>query len=611
MNTSNQKTSERMKKQFAEGTHPFQQYKERMYLGIPEELRGITAIPQQIINPHPAPVYVPVDKRKFIEDQFLIRAKEEQGNMGYVIPFKLNKVQNKYYDAIFEDRPDFEGVREIILKARQQGFCASEQSKVLTTDLKWIKLKDIQIGQELIAVDEFPEKGRGKDRKIRGAIVEGKRNVYEKAFELKMDNGQKLILTAPHRLLSVINGGTYTKWKSVSELKKGERIRYITRVWGESNLDDAWMGGIIDGEGHIRAKKSGGAEVKICQVKGDVWDKMVDYTKRSGFSYREDWDNRKAGEKSKFGNKPVGSITFDRMNELFELLGKTGSLKGKKIHWWDGKSLPGKRSGKAWSKILSIKPLGKKRMVDLQTSEKTFILDGFVSHNSSFILALFTVDFLTRPNSVSVCISYRSDETKRLFRRVHFYIESYCEKNGFDVRDYLSVDTKDELENATNNSYFYIGTAGAKVGGRGATVTNLHFSEAAFFEDTEKITAKEIIEATSQQVPQEHGMVFIESTGGNVGSYYQGEWERAKRQESNYKPRFFAWNEFYSNEWIDKKKRDFSSEAEFKSHYPADEAEAFIFSGNPFFDSMILNQLRKEVIDPIFQGRLAPDGSFL
>lgn len=230
---------------------------------------------------------------------------------------------------------------------------------------------------------------------------------------------------------------------------------------------------------------------------------------------------------------------------------------------------------------------------------------------STFILALFAVDFITKPHSVSICISHQSDATRRLFKRVHFYIESYCDKNGFNIKDYLSVDSKDELENATNGAYFYLGTAGSKVGGRGDTVTNLHFSEAAFYQDTEKITPKEIIEATGQQVPQDHGMIFIESTGGHYGSYYQGEWERAKNQESNFTPRFFSWKELYSPEWIEKKRKDFQSESEFKTHYPSTEEEAFIYSGDPFFDREVLQKLEKESILPMYSGRLASDGGFI
>lgn len=259
-----------------------------------------------------------------------------------------------------------------------------------------------------------------------------------------------------------------------------------------------------------------------------------------------------------------------------------------------------------------------KKYYDILTSKPTrlegtreIILKARQQGFSTFILALFAVDFITRPNSVSVCISHRSKETKLLFKRVRFFIESYCTKNGFAMKDYLSVDSKEELENATNGAYFYIGTAGAKVGGRGDTVTNLHFSEAAFYNETEKIDAKEIIEPTTQQVPQDHGMIFIESTGGHYGSYYQREWERAKLGESNFFPRFFSWKELYSDEWIEKKKKDFQSEEEFHSHYPIDDTEAFLFSGQLFFDRTMLKKMMDESILPIEQGLLAPDGSFI
>lgn len=326
-------------------------YQEQRNLGIPEELRGQASLPPQMVRP---PVYESsfIDYKKFIEDNFMVRPKEVDNEMGFVIPFKFNKVQNLYYDRMRHDYPKMDGLREIILKARQQGF-------------------------------------------------------------------------------------------------------------------------------------------------------------------------------------------------------------------------------------------------------------------STMILAMFVVDFITKPNSVSICISHRSKETKLLFKRVRFFIESYCTKHGFDIKDYLSVDTKEELENATNGAYFYIGTAGSKVGGRGDTVTNIHFSEAAFYQETEKVDAKEIIEATSQQVPMDHGMIFIESTGGHYGSYYQGEWERAKSGDNNLHPRFFGWQELYTREWIDRKHKEFSSEDEFKSHYPEDESEAFLYSGSPFFDRSVLVRIAAEAIDPITAGRLAADGGFI
>ncbi len=231
---------------------------------------------------------------------------------------------------------------------------------------------------------------------------------------------------------------------------------------------------------------------------------------------------------------------------------------------------------------------------------------------SSLVLAMFAVDFITVPNSVSICIAHNKSDTEKLFRKVHHYIESYCKKNGFDTKEYLSMDTKSELENATNKAYFYIRTAGAKIGGRGGTALNVHYSEAAFFESTDKITATEIIEATNQQVPLNKGMIFLESTGGDYGTYFQLAWEKAVRGEINYKPRFFSWEELYSDEFIQKKRLEYQTEDKFLTDYPRTPEEAFLRTGSPFFDRNILLWMQKNTQrEPIRSGRLAQDGELI
>src|SRR5258708_3302212 len=142
---------------------------------------------------------------------------------------------------------------------------------------------------------------------------------------------------------------------------------------------------------------------------------------------------------------------------------------------------------------------------------------------STFILALFAVAFLMSPYSVSICFSHRKDSTELFFRKVKFFLESFCRKNGIPADQLYESKTKGFIENKVNHATFYIGTAGAKVGGRGGSAKNIHFSECAFYQDTELITAAEIVVATSQQVPQGHGMIFIESTANGEGNYYQKE----------------------------------------------------------------------------------------
>jgi hypothetical protein len=237
---------------------------------------------------------------------------------------------------------------------------------------------------------------------------------------------------------------------------------------------------------------------------------------------------------------------------------------------------------------------------------------------SSFILALFAVDFLMVPHSISICISHRKDSTDLLFRKVKFYIESYCQKAKIDPKSLFKSDSKNLIENATNGAMFYIGTAGAKVGGRGGSAKNILFSECAFYQDTELITAREMVMGTAQQVPQGRGMIFIESTANGEGNYYQEEWERASlprdkdgRRQSSYYPRFFGWSEFYDDAWIAEKKLEFPDEKMFKQEYPNDPDEAFIVSGTPYFNVFVLDDMLKKRFQPIQQGHLAPDGNFI
>jgi hypothetical protein len=204
-----------------------------------------------------------------------------------------------------------------------------------------------------------------------------------------------------------------------------------------------------------------------------------------------------------------------------------------------------------------------------------------------------------------------------LFKKVRFYIESYVEKltgkkNAEEaIKQFFKSDNKAMIENATNDAMFYIGTAGSKVGGRGGSARNIHFSEAAFYQDTELITAREIIVATAQQVPQGKGMIFIESTANGEGNFYHSEWVRAEERDSAYKPRFFGWQEFYSPTWVEEKRREFPNDKLWKQEYPATAEEAFITSGSPYFDVEILNDMLKEAPKPVEFGRIAPDGYFL
>ena len=227
---------------------------------------------------------------------------------------------------------------------------------------------------------------------------------------------------------------------------------------------------------------------------------------------------------------------------------------------------------------------------------------------SSLVLAIFATDFLMERNPIaSVCISDVREETRKLFNRAKFFIESYLARKEPPqvIGDLCDTSNANELRNKVNGAVFWIGSAGSKVALRTETVQNLHFSEGAHFPDTDIITARETYEGAMQMVDQGVGKIFDESTARGYGNHYQIRWEQAVKKASEFRAKFFAAEELYSRDWLAQKRTQFTTEAMFKQEYPSTPEEAFMSSGSKFFDSNAIEWLKREVVrKPLISGGL-------
>ena len=219
-------------------------------------------------------------------------------------------------------------------------------------------------------------------------------------------------------------------------------------------------------------------------------------------------------------------------------------------------------------------------------SGKDVILKARQIGFSSLILGIFTLDFLLVENSRSVCISHDATSATKLLDRVRFYIKS-AEEKGLQVN--LKYNSRVELVNQDKNSTFYLGQAGSKSFGRGDTLNNLHLSEFAFYEDQERLLAG-ILQAV---VP--NGRVIIESTANGM-NYYKKFWDDSKAGLKGFKTHFYD-NSFYSDQFLAQKRMELGDEL-FKQEYPATDIEAFLSSGNPFFDREALKHYLDSIQEP-------------
>ncbi|RYF61362.1 MAG: hypothetical protein EOO27_02315 [Comamonadaceae bacterium] len=246
---------------------------------------------------------------------------------------------------------------------------------------------------------------------------------------------------------------------------------------------------------------------------------------------------------------------------------------------------------------------------------------------------IFTTDFIMSgigeiELTNSDIYSYKDEDTRAHFDRVNLFLNSWLLKSqGGDYaiqehrkeleplrRAFLKIDTTNFLE-TKNGTQIQTKTASAKVSGRGNTKQNIHWTEPAFYPNTEILSAEDLMTGAEEQVPQGYGKIVRESTGNLAADYYAKEYYLGKSGKSDFKSRFIAWyshkdyRRFIDGEWeapeyYEKilstglatleqcywhfvKTRELTDKKKLRE-YPTKDFEAFLLSGTTFFDSEAL-----------------------
>lgn len=224
-----------------------------------------------------------------------------------------------------------------------------------------------------------------------------------------------------------------------------------------------------------------------------------------------------------------------------------------------------------------------------KSSNRDIILKARQQGFSSFILAAFTADFLLKENSNSVVVADKSDNAIALLGRVKHYLNSYSEKN--QVKIPLKYNSKYQLVNGANNATYTIGTAQEQDFGRSRTITNLHLSEAAFYPNLPNLLAG----AAQAVVP--NGKLIIETTANGFNPF-KSLWDDSVLGNTAYQPLFFKASDFYSPETLEQKRKELG-ERLFNQEYPSTPEEAFITSGDTYFDQEAMKRYLSMTKEPL------------
>lgn len=248
---------------------------------------------------------------------------------------------------------------------------------------------------------------------------------------------------------------------------------------------------------------------------------------------------------------------------------------------------------------------------------------------SSLIDAIFCVDFILGEIGVAnlsnaSVYSYKQKDTDELFKRVNQFIDSYLliaySKGQLHYEDpnarkylpafrakFLKKDVGGTIIEGQNGSIYDCLTAGAKVSGRGGTRQNIHWSEVAFYNNTEILDARELVIGAEKQVSDGVGKIFRETTGNVADNFFAEQYQAGKDGRSQFRSRFLAWHLFgaYSSKapsdwempayysqipnitrdqayWHFTKTNGLTSKLEMRE-FPTTDTEAFLLGGDPYF----------------------------
>ncbi len=236
------------------------------------------------------------------------------------------------------------------------------------------------------------------------------------------------------------------------------------------------------------------------------------------------------------------------------------------------------------------------------SNSKDIILKARQQGFSSLILAMFTADFLLKENIYNVVVADIAENAEGLLERVKFYIDSYCHRNNIDPKDILQYNSKYHLKHKILNNTYRIGTAKNVNFGRSKTITNLHLSEVAFYSNIPDIIAG------AGQATVEGGRMILETTANGFNDFKKI-WDDSVLGGGIYKPHFYKAGDFYDKEFLSRKRREFEATGKkrlYRQEYPETPQEAFITSGDLYFEMGALENYLSKVNRPIRGGIYVP-----
>lgn len=268
--------------------------------------------------------------------------------------------------------------------------CVSPDTRVLRSDLHWVKAGTLCPGDDLYSIEENHSGGKGGSRKwFLSRVVANSIEEMESCL-VRLDDGTELICSEEHPWLAYAQllirkngpvgyghsaGGLH--WVPTNQLKPGMKLPRYLWPWDTDNSYGAgYLAGALDGEACIAFCKSRPVwSVIFSQLRNAMLEKV-----RPLLNARA--PVRESTRISSSGKEMVELHTKGGASTLFNLI---GSVRAERLidvtrQKWTGGPV-GMRSS-AQPTVVEVIPLGRRPMAALEVEGHTYMAEGFAAHNT-------------------------------------------------------------------------------------------------------------------------------------------------------------------------------------------------------------------------------------
>lgn len=253
-----------------------------------------------------------------------------------------------------------------------ESICVAPDTRLLTTDLRWVRAGDVCVGDSLAGFDENRE---GSNHRLwqRGVVLE--RNVATlDAYALEFDDGTAVTCSADHMWL-VQTAGRRVQWKKTADIEMTDSFSKVADVWSQDNSREAgYLAGVLDSEGHLSLALRSQMLCGFTQQNNELAAECQRILGGMGLRYGI---YETTGVRA---TEPVFQTMVTRKRDIMRML---GTVRPPRLLAAFDRHAYGAIRFKAFArpKLVRKEFVGPRAVIGLKTTTRTFVAEGLASHN--------------------------------------------------------------------------------------------------------------------------------------------------------------------------------------------------------------------------------------